>query len=123
MARIKFLRSSTHYYKRLGRKKKQRWRKARGRDSKIREKRKNRPRKVEIGFRTSGKERGKIEGKEIKLIRNIKEAEKINKGDLIIISRVGKKKRLELEKKIKEKSGEILNQRRENPENSKENLR
>ena len=109
MVTKKFLRTGTRRYKRLGRKKLQRWRKPRGRDNKIREKRKGRARKVEIGYRTKKAERNKINGKIIMIVRNIKDADSVGKGDLIIIAKVGKKKRGELEKKIQEKGGQILN--------------
>jgi len=110
----KFLRTGTKKYKKLGKKKKEKWRRARGRDNKIREKRKSRPRKVEIGLRTNKKGRGKIKGKDPIFIENLKQAEKVRKGDLIIIRRVGKKKRQEIEKKIKEKGGKIINLSRKN---------
>jgi len=103
---MKFLRTGTKRYKKLGRKKKQKWRKPRGRDNKMREKRKGRPKKVMVGFKKGEKERGKVEGKRLVYIRNLKQAENVGKGDLIIISRrIGKKKREEIEKKIKEKGG------------------
>ena len=103
----KFLRTGTLRFKRLGRnrKKKQRWRMPKGRHSKVREKRKGRSRKVEIGYK---KEKGKVQ----QIIKNIKQAEKINKGDLVIIGSIGKKKRIEIEKRIKEKGGEIINKRK-----------
>jgi len=112
--RRKFLRTGTTKLKRLGkgRKKKQKWRRAKGIDNKIREKRKGRARKVEIGYRKQKKERGKIRGKIPIIIRNLKESENIKKGDLVIIGKVGKKKRLKLEKEIEEKGGEILNKKR-----------
>jgi len=106
----KFLRTGTRKYKRLGkgRKKKQKWRKARGRHNKIREKRKSRPRKVEIGFRTNKNERGKIDGKIPVFIENLKQVDKIKEGDIVILKKVGKRKRIGIEKKIKEKGGKIV---------------
>jgi len=104
----KFLRSNTKNYKRLGRKKLLRWRKPKGHDNKIRLNRKGKRRKVVIGFRTNKKDRGKIKGKSVILIKNLKQAEKINRGELIIISgKLGKKKKQEIEKKIKEQGGVI----------------
>lgn len=104
----KFLRTGTRRYKRLGRKKIQRWRKPRGRHNKMREKRKGRPRKVEIGYRTSRKERGKINGKMPVFVKNLRDAEKVERDSLIIIAKVGKKKRGGLLEKIKERGGIIL---------------
>jgi len=85
----KFLRTGTRRYKKLGRKKLQRWRKARGRDNKIREKRAGRSRRVEIGYRTKKSERDKIGGKKPVFVRNIKEAEEVTKGDIVIIAKIG----------------------------------
>jgi len=111
---VKFLRTSTLKKVRLGlrRKKKQKWRRARGRHNKIREKKKGKLQKVEIGFRTREKERGKILGKIPVFVKNLSDAEKIKKEDLVIIAKVGKRKRLEIEKKIEEKGGGILNFRK-----------
>jgi len=111
--KIKFLRIGTRRYKKLGkrRKKKQVWRRPRGRDNKIRERRKSRGKRVSIGYRTEKKKRNKINGKVPKLIKNLREIEEIEKGELVIIGKeVGKKKREEIIKKIKEKGGEIKNE-------------
>lgn len=103
----KFLRTDAGKYKKLGRKKKLKWRKARGRHNKTREKRKSRQRKVEIGFRGEKEKRGKINGKIPVYIKNLKEAGNIQKGQTIIIRKVGKKKKLAIEKIIKERMGEL----------------
>jgi len=102
---MKFLRIGSSRFKRLGkgRKKLQRWRKARGRDNKIREKKKGRPRRVEIGYKKQKKR------KEIMIIKNMKQAERVKKGEQVIIGRIGRKKRIEIEKKIKEIGGRIVN--------------
>ncbi len=107
----KFVRRGTKEFKRLGKnsKKKQKWRRPRGRDNKLREKKKGRPKKVEIGYKKSKKEAGKIKGKIPILVRNIEDAKNCEKGDLIIISKtLGKKKRQEIINIIKDKV-EILN--------------
>lgn len=109
---MKFLRTSTRNFIRLGknRKKKQKWRKPRGRHNKIREKRKGKPRKVEIGYRKNKKERGKIKGKIPIIIKNVKELENINKDEnIIIIGKVGKKKKKEILEIAEKKGIEILN--------------
>jgi large subunit ribosomal protein L32e len=110
----KFLREGSSKHKKLGkgRKKKQKWRKPKGKHNKIREKRKGRIKKVEVGYKREKRERGKIKGKAPVLVKNQKEAEKIARGSIIIIGKIGRKKRKELEKKIKEKGGEILNKTR-----------
>lgn len=107
----KFLRMGTRRYKKLGKnqRKKQRYRKPRGRDNKIRENIKHHLRKVRIGFKNKKTERGKIKGKVPIMVGNINEAGMIKKGDLVIIRKIGAKKRAEIEKIIKEKEGEVFN--------------
>lgn len=102
---MKFLRTNTREYKRLGkgRKKKQKWRRPRGRHNKIREKIRGKQVRPSIGFKKS-KEVSKI-----KKISNLKELEKIKKGDEIIIAHIGKKKKKEIIEKAKEKSIKIIN--------------
>ena len=102
---MKFLRTSTKYYKRLGRKKKLKWRKPRGRHNKIRENIRGKQRKVNIGYGTKKEDRGKIKGKIPIFIKNLREAEKIEKGNLVIISKIGKKKKKDIEEIVKEKGG------------------
>ncbi len=105
-----FVRTGTRRYKRLSKHRiKQRWRKPRGRHNKLREKKKSRQRKVEIGYRTEKSGRGMINGKYPLFIRNLRDAEKITSGSLVIImAKIGKRKRAEIVKKIEEKGGEIL---------------
>ena len=104
----KFLRAGTKRFKRLGRKKMQKWRRARGRHSKIREKRKNRQAKVEIGYRKKKSERYKIMGKLPVFIKNLKDVSKVKKKDIVIISKIGRKKRSIIEEKIKEIGGILI---------------
>jgi large subunit ribosomal protein L32e len=111
MPKLKFLRRNWSKASRLGkgRKKKQVWRSAKGRHSKMRNKRKGYPAIVEIGFRTDKKTRGLIQEKAPVRIMNLKEMEKMNKGELIIIGSVGMKKKVEMIKKAKEKGLVIAN--------------
>ena len=110
---MKFVRTGTRRYRRLSKNRiKQRWRKPRGRHNKLREKKKSRQRKVEIGYRTEKSGRGMINGKYPLFIRNLRYSEKINSGSLVIKKgKIGKKKRAEIVKKIEEKGGEILNKK------------
>ena len=121
MKKSKFLRTGTRRFKRLGkgRKRLQKWRRARGRDSKIREKRKGRPRKVVIGYRSKKSERRRIKGKIPVFVANLKQAEKTEKGEIIIIAKIGRKKRKEIENKIQEKGGIILNLKPKKNESTK----
>ncbi len=107
----KFLRRNWSKASRLGkgRKKKQIWRSAKGRHSKMRNKRKGYPAIVEVGFRTEKKGRDLIEKKQPMLVHNVLELSKISKGQIVVLGRMGKKKKLEIAKVAKEKKIEIYN--------------
>ena len=110
----KFIRQDSSRYSKIGknRKKLQKWRKPRGRHSKIREKRKSYPGYPTIGHRTSRKDSGKIKNLSPVLINNLKDLESIKKGSIIIISsRVGARKKLEIIKKAEESKMPMLNVR------------
>ena len=110
----KFTRRGTRRHSKLGRgrKNKQKWRKPKGRDNKMRENKKSRPPVVSVGYRKPKEERGKINGKKPVRVENLKDARNVGKGDLVIIASVGKKKRLEIEKIIGDKGADILNDRK-----------
>lgn len=93
----KFLRRTWNRYLKLGkkRKKKQVWRKPKGRDNKMREKRKGYPAIVSVGYK-KGKKKSAI------IVKNLKDLEKIKKEDVIIIGKIGKKKKIEIVKKANE---------------------
>ncbi len=92
-----------------GRKKKQVWRKPTGRDNKMREKKKGYPAVVSIGYRTDKKIRNTIENKKPKIVNNLKDLESMKKNEIAILSRIGKKKKMEIVKKAKEMKIEIHN--------------
>ncbi len=96
---------------RLGknRKNKQTWRRAKGRHNKVREKRKGYPIKVMIGFKTDKKERGLLENKKPVIVNNLRELERIQKGEIAIVGKVGKRKMIEIIKKAKEKGITVNN--------------
>jgi len=104
MARKKILRRNWNKYKRLGmgRKKKQKRRKASGIHNKIRERKKGYSSRPEIGAKKPVKEK-------IIMIRNIKDLSRLNKGDAVILRKIGKKKRKEIEEKAREKGVKIIN--------------
>ena len=106
MKKIKFLRrlSERHIKLGKGRKKKQKWRRPRGRDNKMREKRKGYPAVVSIGYKKSKRDR-----KEILKVDNLKELEKIPENQGIILGKMGKKKKIEIIEKAKEKGIKIIN--------------
>jgi len=97
MVKTKFLKRDTKRFSKFGKKRKKllSWRKPKGRDNKMREKRKGYPCVVKIGYKDKN-------GEKPKRIQNVKDLEKINKNEKIILGNVGKKKKLEIVKKAKE---------------------
>jgi len=75
----------------------------------MREKRKGYPVVVSIGYKRDTKSRGKIQDKQIVIIRNTKDLEKIKKNQISIIGKIGKKKKIEIAEKAKEKKIQIYN--------------
>lgn len=103
---VKFLRRNTTRHLKLGKKrrKKQVWRKPTGRDNKMRERRRGYAPSVSIGYKKS-----KEDYKKIVSIKNIKDFEKIKKNDIIVVGKIGKKKKIEIAKKIKEMKIKVYN--------------
>jgi len=101
---MRFLRRSWDRYSKLGkgRKKKQRWRKPTGRDNKMREKRRGYPKVVSIGYKKGNR-------KQITLIKNVNDLKNIKEKDMVIVGKIGKKKKLEIAKKAKEMKIELHN--------------
>ena len=101
---MKFLRTNTREYKRLGRKKLRRWRNPRGRHNKIREHIRGKPAMPTIGFQ-------KPKAKRIfyNVVKNLREIANSEKGSKVIIAHVGRKNREKLLAKAKEKGLEVLN--------------
>ncbi len=102
---VTFLRRTWNRYSKLGkgRKKKQIWRRPTGRDNKMREKRRGYPAIVQIGYKTSSKE------KKILYIFNKSDFQKITKGDIIMIGKVGKKKKIEIAEEAKKQKIKLNN--------------
>lgn len=107
----KFVRADSFRWSKLGknRKKLQKWRRSKGIDSKIRKKKKGHPTFPRIGFKTNKKEIGKVKGKTLKLIHNMKELEQTTSQDAIIIARIGARKRAEIIKKAEEMKLHVTN--------------
>ena len=107
----KFLRRVTSRYSKLGRKRKgkQVWRKPKGRDNKMREKRKGYPKIVSVGYGKEKKMKGVINDKVPVLINNLSDLNKLRGNEAVIIGKIGKKKRIEMAKIAKEKKIEIIN--------------
>jgi len=108
----RFLRKDTFKISSIGkrRRKKQKWRRARGRHSKIRRKEKGYGKEPGIGYSSPRKIRGFIDGLKPIRIANMRELNKVKEGNIIILSRtLGKRKRDEIMKIIKEKNMKVLN--------------
>jgi len=107
----KFIRAGYRKYSKLGkrRKKKLKYRKARGIDSKVRLKKKGRLRNVEIGFRSEKAKRNLIDGKILIKVNNIKDLKKIKKNCIGIVAKIGDKRKIQIAKKAKEMKIELLN--------------
>ncbi|MFH1425770.1 MAG: eL32 family ribosomal protein [archaeon] len=101
-----FKRQEFMVHSKLGknRKKLQKWRKPKGRDSKMRLKRKSYPKTVSIGYSSP-----KTKDPKPVLIHNIKDLLTTNKNTPIILARVGAKKKIEIIKLAQEKKIKILN--------------
>ncbi len=102
----KFLRRTWNRYGRLGkgRKKKQVWRSPKGRDNKMREKRKGYPKVVSIGYKKQ-----KTSRKNIRVINNPRDLEKAKKNEILVVGNVGKRKKIEIAKKAKKMKIPIQN--------------
>lgn len=107
----KFIRRDSNRYSKIGknRKKLQKWRKPKGRDSKMRLSRKSYPATVSVGYKSSKKESGKIDGKIPIVVYNTKDLEKLSKENVALLAKVGAKKKLEMIKFAEEKKIKILN--------------
>jgi len=107
----KFLRTDTRRFLRSGKKKKslRKWRRAKGVHSKIRRKRKGYPAKPSIGYKTDKRTFGRINGLIPILISNPKQLEKATKENILIIAKVGAKKKIEIIKRANELGLKIAN--------------
>lgn len=94
----KFWRGNTNQYSKLGlrRKNKQKYRKGKGRDNKMRLNIKGHLKKVRIGFKNMKKTSGLV--KELKpiIIKNLNDLKKLGKSEIGIIAKIGNKKRKEI---------------------------
>ncbi len=102
----RFKRQNWFRLKRLGIK----WRRPKGRQSKLRLEKKGKGKRVKIGFAHGD---GLIKGKTPVYISNLRDVEKATKENIAIIaSSIGKKKYVEIVKALKEKGVEILKVRK-----------
>jgi large subunit ribosomal protein L32e len=126
----KFLRIGYTQYSKLGlrRKNKQKYRKSKGIDNKIRLKMKGHLRNINIGYRGERKLRYFVRGLTPVIVHNIEEIKSIKKNEIGILGKIGMKKKMEIAnyilkndikisnlnaKKFLEKTEEKLKQRKE----------
>ena len=107
----KFVRTDSVRYSKLGKKRKKLrvWRKAKGRDNKIRLKRFGYPKSPTVGHKSSKKESGKISGLKPVLVHNVKDLSLLDKNSVVIIAKVGAKKKLDIIKKAQDLGLKMLN--------------
>jgi len=105
-----FTREELHKQKRL----KDKWRKPRGKDSKVRKEKRGKSKTPKIGYKNPESIRGLVKGYRAKMVHNVKELSVVNqKEEAAIISRhVGRKKRNEIIKEANKLRITILNPRK-----------
>lgn len=108
----RFLRTDTRRFLKFGKRKKswRTWRKAKGIHSKIRRRRAGYPARPSIGYATPRKEAGLIKGLKPLLVHNLEELKQADKKTIIILARVGAKKKLAILKKAQELKIPVSNQ-------------
>ncbi len=107
----KFVRKEAHKKSKLGRgrPKLMKWRRQKGRHSKIREKRKGYTGRPIIGYGSKKEGRHLINNLKPKLIFNSKDLDKLNKNEIAIVAHTSKKNKIMIAKKAIEKNIKILN--------------
>lgn len=116
----KFLRTDWHKKIRLGKgvKKNQKWHGAKGRQNKLRLNRKGRMQRPKVGWGSDGDIRGFVNGVKTDRVENIQGLKGKNKGEGIIIGKVGEKKRISILKES-EKMGLVILNRYKSEESKK----
>lgn len=112
MRKIKFLRSDTVRHVRIGSKQRklQKWRKPRGRHSKIRRKHFSYPRQPGIGYKRPAAVSGLVKGTRPVYVASLHELQHVPSGGAIIISRrIGAKKKIDFLRIIQEKKLVLIN--------------
>jgi large subunit ribosomal protein L32e len=91
-----------------GRKKKQKWRKPKGRDNKMREMRRGYPAIVNIGRKTTKIERGNE--RQVNVVYNIKDLQRAKEAkQSVIFGKIGKKKKIAMAQFAKQNSIIVAN--------------
>jgi large subunit ribosomal protein L32e len=108
---MRFLRRNTDRHSKLGRgrKKKQIWRKPKGRHNKMRDQKRGYPAIVKIGYRKSAERREKLKGMKPVMIMNTNDLDKIKAGETGILGKVGMKKKIDIIRKADERGIRLHN--------------
>ena len=108
---VTFVRRGNKKFSKLGlrRKNKQVWRKPKGRDNKMREKRKGYPVVVSVGYKSPKNEVGKIREKTPVMINNLDDLKKLNKNEIGLVGNIGKKKKIEIAEFARKEKIELHN--------------
>jgi len=111
MTRKKYTRRNTNERLRLGKKRKnsQKWRRPKGKDNKMRDRRKNRQKRPEMGSKKSKSEQGNIRGKVPIIIKTLKDLKKATKNNVLILGKVGAKAKINLAKEAKKINLDFVN--------------
>ncbi|MBM3247181.1 hypothetical protein FJZ17_01400 [Candidatus Pacearchaeota archaeon] len=107
----KFQRTKYRAYVKLGsgQKSKLKYKRAKGRHNKTRQKWRGRPPMVEVGYKNKNDTRGLINNKMPVFVNNLKDLEKATKENIIILGKIGMKLKMELAKEIQKKNLEAFN--------------
>ncbi len=106
-----FQRTKYRAYVKLGsgQKSKLKYRRAKGRHNKTRQKWRSRPPMVEIGYKNQANQRHLIEGKMPIRVFNLNDMQKVSKNNVVIIANVGEKKKIEMINFAHKNKMEVLN--------------
>ena len=106
-----FLRKDTFKKSKLGRKrkKKQKWKRPRGRHSKLREKWTGYMIQPSIGWSSPKAVRGLVQELKPKLIFNAAELDHLKEGEIGVVGKIGKKNKMEIAEKAAAKNIRLLN--------------
>ena len=93
-----FIRKDSYKISRIGkrRKKEQKWRRPRGRHSKLRARERNYLKVPSIGYSSPREVRGSIEGKMPFVVYNVNDFNRKKENQIVVIGKVGMKKKIEL---------------------------
>ena len=107
----KFLRIGYTQYSKLGlrRKNKQKYRKSKGIDNKIRLKMKGHLRNVAVGFRNDRSKRGLVRGLKPKIVYSIDQIKNLDKTEVGILGKIGSRKKIDIAKYLIENKTRLNN--------------